>query len=39
MMTNKLTKIIGIIFFGGWALSGTFFYGKAVVEWIIKMLT
>jgi len=31
---EKLTKIVGCTFFGGWALLGTIFYIKAVIEFI-----
>lgn len=31
---TKLTKIVGYVFFGGEALLGTFFYIKAVIEFI-----
>ena len=31
---TKLTKFVGYIFYGGWSLLGTFFYIKAVIEFI-----
>lgn len=31
---KDLTKLVGYVFFGGWALLGTFFYIKAVIEFI-----
>ena len=31
---DKLTKVVGYVFFGGWALVGTFFYIKAIVNFI-----
>lgn len=29
-----LTKLVGYVFFGGWALLGAFFYIKAVIEFM-----
>ena len=31
---SRLTKIIGYIFFGSWSLAGTFFYLKAIINFI-----
>lgn len=31
---NVATKFIGCIFFGGWALLGTIFYVKAIIDFI-----
>lgn len=31
---NRITKFIGYIFFGGYALLGTIFYIKAVIDFI-----
>jgi len=31
---KMLTKLVGYIFFGSWALFGTFFYIKAVIEFL-----
>lgn len=31
---NWLTKFVGYVFFGGWALVGTIFYLKAVVDFV-----
>lgn len=31
---STLTKIIGIVFFGGWCLFGTFLYIKAILEFL-----
>lgn len=33
---DKLTKLIGIVFFGGWAVAGSFFYIKAVIEFFMR---
>ena len=33
---TKLTKFVGFIFYGGWSLLGTFFYIKAVIEFMFK---
>lgn len=33
-MFDKLTAFIGVVFFGGWALAGTFFYVKAFIDFI-----
>lgn len=35
---EKLTYIIGIIFFGGWALCGAVLYAKAVFDCIMSLL-
>lgn len=32
---EKITKIVGFLFFGGWILTGTFFYIKAVIDFLI----
>lgn len=29
-----LTKLVGYVFFGGWALLGTIFYLKAVADFV-----
>ena len=31
---NKITKFVGCIFFGGWALLGIIFYIKAIIDFI-----
>lgn len=33
---DRLTKFIGYIFFGGWAILGTAYYIKAVIEFIVN---
>ena len=33
-MFDKLTAFIGAVFFGGWALSGAFFFVKAFIDFI-----
>lgn len=33
---NKFTKYIGFIFFGSLALLGTYFYLKAVIEFVLQ---
>ncbi len=33
---NRITKFFGCIFFGGWALLGTIFYIKAVIDFMLK---
>lgn len=35
LMFEKITKIVGILFFGGWILTGTFFYIKAIIDFLI----
>ena len=32
---DKFTKYIGIIFYGGWCLLGTFFYIKAIINFVL----
>lgn len=32
----KFTKIAGYIFFGGWSLVGSYFYVKAIIDYIAK---
>lgn len=31
---NTTTKLIGCIFFGGWALLGAIFYIKAIIDFV-----
>ena len=35
---NKLTKVIGYVFFGGWSLGCAILYIKAVVDFIVSAL-
>lgn len=32
---NRVTKVIGCIFFNGWALLGAIFYIKAIIDFIV----
>ena len=32
---EKVTLIVGTMFFGGWVLLGTFFYIRAVIDFLI----
>lgn len=33
---NRTIKLIGCVFFGGWALVGTIFYIKAVIDFMLN---
>lgn len=35
---DKITFVVGILFFGGWCLLGTFYYFKAIYDFIIFMI-
>lgn len=37
-MFDKITFMLGTIFFGGWVLLGTFFYCKAVIDFILSIV-
>lgn len=35
---DKITFVVGCLFFGGWALLGTFFYCKAGYDFIVSTI-
>jgi hypothetical protein len=33
---DKITTVVGCVFFGAWAIGGTYYFCKAVVEFIFR---